>query len=124
MDVESDIDSTDFEDRYVLLSEKKAFQHLITSRSEVFLSDPEADEIYHHDLMLNGEYVSGGCDRGICLDSCSLNLTRHTLSLVILSSVVRLSNDDCLTGQVILCSDGNSMILSHIIDESDSRTLR
>jgi hypothetical protein len=58
MDVESNIDSTDFEDRYVLLSEKKAFQHLITSRSEVFLSDPEADEIYHHDLMLNSEYVS------------------------------------------------------------------
>ena len=45
MDVESNIDSTDFEDRYVLLSEKKASQHLITSRSEVFLSDPEADEI-------------------------------------------------------------------------------
>ena len=58
MDVESNIDSTDFEDRYVLLSEKKASQHLITSRSEVSLSDPEADEIYHHDLMLNGEYVS------------------------------------------------------------------
>lgn len=58
MDVESNIDSTDFEDRYVLLSEKKASQHLITSRSEVFLSDPEADEIYHHDLMLNSEYVS------------------------------------------------------------------
>jgi hypothetical protein len=58
MDVESNIDSMDFEDRYVLLSEKKASQHLIMSRSEVPLSDPEADEIYHHDLMLNSEYVS------------------------------------------------------------------